>query len=190
MRSIRIAFVLTALTYVLASPAAAQTLPAYPADGTRAGLKGWYRDGRVDWEASMDSFLVLNSLRLRGSIGNGRWEGINAEPLAGGHFPSVTSLAASLILTRGFNDPYTGRTDEHFRWFAGAGIAVYIPHAPGMLPQRGLRILLGWDFLGRRWSFGPEIDAELTNGPGVEGRLATLDLVTTIHGGIAVRRVF
>ena len=189
MRSIRIVIVFAVLTHVLATPAPAQTLPAYPADGARAGLKGWYRDGRVDWEASMDSFLVLNSLRLRGSIGNGRWEGINAEPLAGGHFPSVTSLAASLIVTRGYDDPFTGRTDEHFRWFAGAGIAAYIPHAPGMFTQRGLRILAGMEFLGRQWSVGPEVDADLPN-LSEQDRFVTVDLHPTIHGGITIRRVF
>jgi hypothetical protein len=189
MRSIRIIIAFTVLTHVLTTPAPAQSLPANPADGARAGLQGWYRNGGVDWEASMDSFLVLNSLRLRGSIGHGRWEGINAEPLEGGHFPGVTSLAASLILTRGFNDPYTGRTDEHVRWFAGAGIAAYLPHAPGGRTQRGLRIVLGMDFAGRRWSVGPEIDAELPAGLGEEG-FATLDLFPTVHGGIAIRRVF
>ena len=190
MRSIRTVIVLTVLSHVLTTPAAAQSLPSNPADGARAGMRGWYRDGRVDWEASVDSFLVLNSLRLRGSVGTGRWEGINAEPLEGGHFPSVTSVAASLILTRGFNDPYTGRTDEHVRWFAGAGIAAYVPHTPGTRTQRGLRLLIGMDVSGRRWSIGPEIDVELTKGPGEQDQFVTLGLVPTIHGGIAIRRVF
>ena len=160
-----------------------------PGASARASVKVGYGGHGPDLDASVESPLVLNFIRVRGSIGQGNWVGMAETHPPAGSDPSVTRLAGALMITGHLTA--RGRPPEDYvRWYVGAGITALVPRGVGMDRQRGTRVILGLDFSGERWTVAPELEVDVSRPDDVSRPFHGDDLVPTARFGLALRRHF
>ena len=149
---------------------------------TRAGVRVGYAGRGPDLEASIESPLFGDAVRFRGGVGTGHWVSEFGQRPPAGTDPKVTRLAASgiLFLRR---HPMT----DYIRPYVGLGIAAYLPRGVDMNIQRGVRLIVGMEGSGDRWTLGPEVELDL---PNQQGPSVADDLLLTARIGIAIRRRF
>lgn len=177
MHSIRtLTFLLTIAT---AATAGAQTLTLIDTNGPRASLRVGRSGDSLDWDASIDSPVIGDIVRFRGSVGQGRW----ASEFASYPDPKVARLAFSALVFL--------RTSNPVRPYIGLGTAAYLPRGPGWSTHRGMRIVAGMEGSGERWTIGVEVEADLPRPRDLSRPLPTNALLYPDGRiGIAVRRHF
>ena len=163
-----------ALIGAMSATASAQTLIVHHDDDARVTARIGYGGQGVDVAAAIDSRRFGESIRFRGDLGHGTWQGINSR----GDEPRVTRVGASALLF--FPRPaYT-----ELEAYGGVGIGAYLPHRAGMSPQLGLRLTLGMEVAGDPWTIGFEVELDAPDGDGPAA------LLPAGRWGIAVRRRF
>jgi hypothetical protein len=173
--------VLTLTISLIATTAAifaAQTITVYDNSGARAGLKVGYGGHGIDWETSIDSRSFADFVRFRGFLGHGQWVDWDSAVVG-----RITRAGAAVILMR----PRIG--PEDVRGYVGLGISAYLPHRVDLSTQSGLRLIIGMEGSGERWTVGPEIELDLPKSKDTAGFQRT-ELLPTGRIGIAIRRRF
>ena len=174
MRVAHLLLVIT-LTGAAAAPVAAQTITLSDPGAARVGLKAGYGGHGLDWDASVDSPLLGDVLRFRGSVGQGLWHSeFDSSP-----DPAVTRLAASAL--------WFIRVPHIVKPYVGLGAAAYLPGTGNFSAQRGARLTLGMEGSGERWTVGVEVELDLTDG---RNRPFVDALYPTGRIGLALRRAF
>jgi len=176
--------VLTAIVTLLASApwTASAQITLIDTSSTRAGVRVGYGGRGPDLEASIDSPLFGDAIRFRGGVGSGHWVSEFDQRPPAGTDPKVTRFAASGILFLRRH-----QTADYLRPYVGLGIAAYLPRGVDMNIQRGMRLIVGMEGSGDRWTVGPEVELDL---PGQQGPSVADDLLLTARIGIAIRRRF
>ncbi len=189
MRWVGVLGVIGALSGGAAGTAVAQTITIDDPAGARAGLKVGYMGHGADWETSIDSPLVAEFMRVRGSLGFGRW--VDGAPTPGLD-PWVARAAASVVFFIRPLDPrqYIRRSGTEPRFYFGVGIAAYMPVGVAMRAQKGTRIFLGVEGWTAPWTFGPEIELDVPRGKGTARPFSSGELPLGARVGFAVRRLF
>ena len=160
----------------------AQSISVDDVDAARAGVRVGYGGQGIDWQASMDSPLLAGLGRFRVDVGIGHWVGVVGDiPPPAGSSPWVGRLGGTAIV-------FLPHADPRIRPYLGLGVAAFIPHATGMSPQRGVRLIAGLESSGDRWDVGPEIEVDSPTA-GAEYR-AGINLIPAFRVGIAIRRRF
>jgi hypothetical protein len=178
MRRIR---VLTAIVTLTSASAGAQTITTYDNSGARASLRIGYGGHGIDWDTSVDSPLLADLVRFRGSVGQGRW----ASEFDSSPDPTVTRLAASAIV---FIPPRYPQDD--LRPYVGVGLSAYLPRGVGVNTRTGTRLIAGLEGSGERWTVGLEVELDLPRLNNVDRPAIGDDLFLAGRIGIAVRRRF
>ena len=146
---------LPAILLLLPRLSAAQQISIIDTDGARAAVAAGYGGHGVDLQASVESRLLWDRVRLRAALGHGRWDEHLLLPSAGAtRLPRVTRLGFSLIRF--------SQVDRHtpVRGYGGAGFTLLAPHG-AMEAHGGVHVLLGLEANAERWSFGPELVVEV-----------------------------
>jgi hypothetical protein len=190
MESIRVLVASIALAGAPAATAAAQTVTVYKTDSARASVKVGYGGHGIDWETSVDSPMILDLVRIRGGIARGNWVGWDTTFPPAGSDPTVTRVAASVIIGGRFPPAHGLPSPDYVRWYFGAGIAAYVPHRRDMNAQRGTHLVFGVDVSGERWTIGPELDFDFPRDNDPPRPFFNDDLLPTVRIGLAVRRHF
>jgi len=171
------------LVLIGGTPSWAQTITIDDLNAARAGVRIGYGGRGIDWQTAIDSPLVAGIGRVRADIGFGHWVGVVGEiPPPAGSSPWVTRLGGTAILFLPHADT------PHIRTYIGLGVAAFLPHASGMSPQRGVRMIAGLESSGDRWDVGPEIEVD-SPAAGGEYR-AGMNLIPAFRVGVAIRRRF
>jgi hypothetical protein len=180
MRRILVPALTISLIATTAAISAAQTITVFDNSGARAGLKVGHGGHGIDWETSIDSRSFVDFVRVRGFLGHGQW--VDWDSADAGR---VTRAGAAVILMR----PRLGLEDV--RGYVGLGIAAYLPHRVDSRTHSGVRLILGLEGSGERWTVGPEIELDVPNmGKDAAGLERRNDLLPTGRIGIAIRRRF
>jgi hypothetical protein len=182
MRLIR---VLTAFVIVTGCAAAssAQTITLEDSSAARAGVRIGYGGRGPDLAASVDSPRFADLVRFRADVGVGRWtDWFESYPPAGDD-PSVTRMAAAVLV-------FIRRPDlPNMRAYGGIGVSAYMPNGVDMPRQRGARLIFGIEGSGEHWDVGPEVEIEL---PSFHESIPYIgnNLLPTARIGVAIRRRF
>ena len=180
MRVLRICVTAALGVIGIASAASAQILTIEDYDGSRASVRIGYGSQTLDLEVSVDTPVIVGLLRVRGSVGYGRW----ATPWTadGAADPLVTRLAATLIAS------VPADAHRHVRRYVGLGVSAFLPQG-SMDPQRGVRLIAGIEGSSDRWTVGPEVELTLPgHGNRIRGAPAPVALAPMFRFGIAIRR--
>ena len=175
MRHIHVLTAIVVLACATAANPGAQTITLSDDRAPRASLKIGTGGHGLDWEASIDSPLLADLVRVRGGVGQGYWNSAfdsYADPI-------VTRLAASAIVFI--------RSRRDLRPYVGLGYSAY---AYSTL-HTGTRLIAGMEGSGEGWTLGLEleIDAPHTNGR-ARPSANNSHLFPTGRIGLAVRRRF
>ena len=184
MRLIR---VLTAFVIVIAAADAgsAQTsITLEDSSAARVGVRIGYGGRGPDLAASFDTPRLADIFRFRADVGVGRWtDWFESYPPAGND-PSVTRMAAAVLL-------FVQRPElpPNIRMYGGVGISGYIPNGVEMPRQRGGRLIFGIEGSREHWDVGPEVEVEF---PAARESIPYVgnNLLPTARIGIAIRRRF
>jgi hypothetical protein len=180
MRSIRILTAIVTVISATAVSAGAQTITLIDNTSARASLRVGYGGHGPDWDASIDSPLFANVVRVRAGVGQDRWDSeFDSYP-----DPTVTRLGASAIVFIPSNPNYDVRP------YVGLGLARYIPRGAGWNAQTGKRLIGGMEGSGERWTVGVEVEIELPRPNAVDDPSVNRELLPTGRIGIAIRRRF
>ncbi|HKE83949.1 MAG TPA: hypothetical protein VKB50_09350 [Vicinamibacterales bacterium] len=175
---------LTVLTVLIGVPVlgTAQTITVRDVHAARVGGRVGYGGRGVDVEGSVDSPLLAELFRFRGSMGLGHWVGIGEVPPPAGSSPLVTRVSgAALLFIPSWQLP-------NLRGYAGIGISSNLPHDPYLAPQRSTRLIFGMETSGDRWDGGPEFECDLPNPS--DNYVAGAELIPTLRIGVFMRRRF
>jgi hypothetical protein len=179
MRRIHVLTAIVALTCATAADAGAQTITLFDERAPRASLKIGTGGHGLDWEASVDSPLLADLVRVRGGVGQGYWDS-EFDSYAD---PVVTRLAASALVFI--------RTRHALKPYAGLGFSAYVPRGIDLDTQTGTRLIAGMEGSGERWTVGLEVEIDA---PHLRDRerpsVNTSNLFFTGRIGLAVRRSF
>jgi hypothetical protein len=180
MRRIHILIAIVTLTAATAASAVAQTITSYDDRGARTGLRVGYGGHGLDWDASIESPLLADVVRVRGSVGQGLWSSeFDSAP-----DPRVTRLAASALV---FFRPRHAQDD--LRPYVGIGRGAYIPRGADSKARTGTRLIAGLEGSGERWTVGVEIEIDLPRPHHVRPSVGG-DLFPDGRIGMALRRRF
>jgi hypothetical protein len=187
MRRIDLVTGIVTLIVATAAPTAAQTITTINPDSSRAAFRVGFGGRGIDLEGSVDSPLLAGILRVRGSVGEGRWVGLGEVPPPAGASPRVVRVAASALLFIPMSPVSYGVSS-----YVGLGVAAYSPRGVDLRRQIGRRVTWGIEGpMGDRWAMGVEIEADLphvNNDPPFPS--AGYDLIPAMRMGIALRRDF
>ncbi len=161
----------------IALPSAAQTITMYDDSGPRASMRVGYGGHGLDWETSIDSPLLAERIRVRGGLGQGRWD----SEFDDYRDPTVTRFAASAI--------YFLASPSEIRPYVGLGLSRYVPRRAELRAQTGKRVIAGMEGSGERWTVGAEVEIDLPDFPG-PGEATGGQLYPAGRIGIAIRRRF
>jgi hypothetical protein len=184
MRTLRLLSAAVTLTCVTAASAAAQTITLHDNSAARAGLRVGYGGHGVDWDTSIDSPLLADLVRFRGSVGHGRWDS-EFDSYAD---PVVTRLGASALIFI--------RSRYDLRPYVGLGLSAYVPRGGTFTTRTGRRLIAGAEGSGERWTVGLEVEIDLPRQDEVGGHPSRFvpfvnnELFPAGRIGIAVRRRF
>lgn len=178
MRRIRVLTLTGILIAGSAAGAGAQIITSYDNSGARASAKVGYGGHGLDWDASVDSPLMADFLRVRGSLGRGKWR----SEFDSYDDPIVTRLAASAIVFI--------RSPRDLKPYVGVGVAAYVPRGIDWNTRRGGRLILGMEGSGERWTIGLEVELDLPNESPNARRGIDDDLYMAGRIGLALRRRF
>jgi hypothetical protein len=179
MRSIPFLTAAVTLSCVIAlpSPASAQIITMYDDSGPRASMRVGYGGHGLDWETSIDSPLWAGRIRVRGGLGQGRWD----SEFDDYRDPTVTRLAASAL--------YFFAVPSEVKPYVGLGLSRYVPRRSDVRAQTGKRVIAGMEGSGERWTVGAEVEIDLPDFPG-PSEVAGGQLYPVGRIGLAIRRKF
>jgi|AAFX01.2.fsa_nt_gi hypothetical protein len=178
--------VVIALIVTAAAPAAAQ-ITMINADAARAAFRVGFGGRGIDLDGSIDSPLLAGIVRVRGSVGQGRWVGLGEVPPPAGASPRVVRAAASALLFI----PMSPGSDA-ISSYVGLGVAAYSPLGVDLRRQIGRRVTWGIEGpMGDRWTMGVEVEADLPD-PHNDRTFGSVGdhLIPAVRMGIAFRRQF
>lgn len=145
-----------AIAFLLTLPgwSSAQVIQVLDTDSRRLSLAAGYGGHGVDLQAAVESRLLWDRVRLRASLGHGRWDEQFTPLGLAAPLPRVTRLGFSVIRF--------SQSDRQVavRGYAGAGFTVLALHGDRRA-LNGIHGLLGIEANGDHWSFGPEFVVEL-----------------------------
>jgi hypothetical protein len=175
MRRIHVLTAIVAMTCATAANAGAQTLTLSDDRAPRASLKIGTGGHGLDWEASIDSPLLADLVRVRGGVGQGYWDSAfdsYADPI-------VTRLAASAIVFI--------RSRHDLRPYVGLGYSAYVYSTL----HTGTRLIAGMEGSGEGWTVGLEVEIDVPRSGGrARPSVDNSNLFPTGRIGLALRRRF
>jgi len=135
-----------------AVPVAAQDATIIDSNSPRWSAFVGYGGHGFDLEAAVDSRMLGDRYRLRGSIGHGRWDDVGEEAPT----PRMSRVSLSLL-------KFSSRHDDP-RTYLGVGYTWLLPRGPFVGAYQGLHVTAGIEGKGTRWTFGPEVAVDLPFG--------------------------
>lgn len=178
MRRIRIVIAIITLACATAAPSAAQTITVYDDSDPRASVRIGSGGNGFDWEASIDSPVLANFIRVRAGVGQGRWD----SAFDSYRDPTVTRLAASALVFL--------PSRPEIKPYVGLGIARYLPRGGGLTAQTGQHLIAGMEGSGERWTIGVELEFDFPSKKAFDRPLVEDELFPTGRIGLAIRRAF
>src|SRR5262245_13101819 len=120
---------LTLFVILIGAPMAgtAQTITVDDVHAARIGGRVGFGGRGIDLESSVDSPLLAEIFRFRGSLGIGRWVGMGEVPPPAGSSPVVTRISGAALLF------IPSRDLPNVRSYGGIGISSNFPHDPQLV---------------------------------------------------------